>query len=184
MSPNTIKALGVVAVVLLVGLWGYSLVVSSRNNYDNTVGNVQNAYQFRFDTIPNFVSTAKFSVEKQEEFTNENSRIREGLTTATGLDADKLADQYRNLLVNVRAEANVTLKTDQLTELNSEIDSANRVVRNQRDIMNGACRSYRNAVQLPPGAFVAWITGFDSSYCTMFKADPEAQKAPKVDFTH
>jgi LemA protein len=186
LNPITWVVAAVVSLYLLFAVVGYFGMVGKRNNYDRTVGDVQTALQLRFDTIPNFVKTAKFSLDEQEKIITENAAIREHLDTAKKTSDNGAAvqaiDDYHNLLVNVRTESVASPNIAQLTELNAEIESVERVINHQRNAVNQACNDYRNSVQGFPGVLIRWATSFNSSYCQYFQADQAAQKSPGVDF--
>lgn len=186
-------AIGIVVVLAVVGLifglivYGtYTDLVKLSNDIKITKwSNIQAAEQRRLDTIPKFAQNAQFSFDFQLKLNKAHAEAREGVRTAgTDLDPGKLQKAantaFGGLMIAVRAEATVEAKLDQLTELNAMIDSAERVILNERDEFNRAVGKYMNAKQMPLAAMFISMFGWGNRFPDIeaFRAESGAQKAP------
>lgn len=172
---------GLIVLVLLI-VWGvYNGFVSSRNAVDKAWSDVEAAYQRRLDTIPRFVQVAKFSVEFQRKLAIEYAKAREGVRQAAssgdpGALQKKANDGYNALLIAVRQEAVPQARTDQLTELNAQIENVERVINHQRNAFNESVFQYNTRTQTFPGNMIAGSFGFLPR--KGFKAAEGAERAP------
>ncbi len=187
--------LGLVLVVLVGLIFGgmvygtYSGLVEKRNAAQITAwSDVQAAYQLRFDTVPKFAKNAKFSAEFQIKLATENAKAREGVkdAAATGKPGQlqTVADEkFDGLVIAVRQEAAIEAKTDQLTELNAQIENVERVIKHERSAYNKAVEVYMTACQKPlAAAFISWF-GWENTFPPMeaFQAQPGAEQSPDYD---
>jgi len=178
-----IAAVFAVIVVLLAINGMFNGMIEKRNAVDKSWGDVQTSYQARLDTIPKFVETAKFSIDFQKKLAIDYAAAREKLSNPGPKDDlasyQTTADNnFDALVINVRQEAVPEAKLDQLTELNSEIDSAERVIRHQRDAYNQRVKEYNDATQFFPNSWFAGMWKFEAR--KYFEADKEASKSPEV----
>lgn len=184
------KGIIIGVVIALLGVifggivWGtYNDLVSKQNAVDKAWGDVQAAYQRRLDTIPKFAQNAQFSAQFQTKLATEYAKAREGVKAAATTeqpDALQVAAQqgFEGLMIAVRSEAVVEAKTDQLTELNAEIENVERVVNHERIAFNEAVRSNNDTVRkVPNSAFISWF-GWDFQKSASFQAAPGAEKSP------
>jgi LemA protein len=174
-------------IVSVVGLMSlYNGIVQERNSVEKSWSDVQSAYERRLGTIENFVSTAQFSAEFQLKLATEYAKARQAIAAAGAEKNPTLLDQKANevftpLSLSVQMEAVPEAKTEQLTELNAEIDSVERVINNQRDRYNEAVRNYNNAIETMPGSWFAKMWGFYPR--EGFVSSPGAEKNVKVSFS-
>ncbi|MBI1888633.1 MAG: LemA family protein [Candidatus Spechtbacteria bacterium] len=188
--------LGAVALLVLVTggcTWGgYNGLVSADNEVERTWANVQSAYQQRLDTLPKFAQVVRvstqFQIELQERYVKARNNVPVLAAASNGdaakfqADVDKDFEQmmgsFRNFL-NINVEATPQAKTEQLTELNSQIESVERVIKHERDAFNKAVKDKNDKVRRAPSSVVAGWFGFEKS--KPFEASKEAQTSPQLD---
>lgn len=188
------RALVVVGVLLLliggiggVCTWGsYNGLVSADNEVERAWADVQSAYQQRLDTLPKFAQTAKlsaqFQIALQEKYVSARNAVQEAGTARDPGALEKAAnEQFANLrsFLTVQVEAVPEAKTEQLTELNSQIESVERVIKHERDAFNKAVKDKNDKVRNFPSNNVAGWFGFEKS--KPFAAAKEAQTSPQLD---
>lgn len=188
------KGILIGVLILVFGLifggivWGtYSELVNKQTDAQVTRwANVQASYQRRLDTIPKFAKNAQFSSEFQIKLATDYAKAREGFQqAATSGEPEKLLavanSGLSGLIVAVRAEAAVEAKTDQLTELNAEIENVERVINHERAAYNTAVGVYIKAIKQPLAAtFISWF-GWDFPPIKAFEAQAGAEKSPDYD---
>lgn len=178
----TIVIISILIVGAVVG-GTYNGMVTSGNEVDRAWSNVEAVYQRRVDTIPAFVETAKFSVEFQLELQELVAEARTNISnTATAMNPDQLESvansEFNILMAHVVAEAVPEAKTEQITELNAEIDNVERLIFHERDVFNTAVRNYNNMIETIPGAWFASSWGHTTKQG--FKAEPGADEFPDL----
>lgn len=186
MSKGTIVGCVIGGIVLLtvLSMFGmYNGMVSGRNQTTNAWSNVEAAYQRRLDVIPKFVETAKFSTKFQEELAIGYAQAREGIqTAASSKNPSSLQDAGNNalsgLMIKVRQEAVAEAKTDQITELNAQVETIERVINHERVAYNDAVKNYNTTIQSVPGVWFA--TNWHFTAVESFKAEVGAEKSPAL----
>lgn len=176
---------GILAVLALFVFLNYNGLVGASTATDKAWNDIEAAYQRRLDTLPKFVKTAQFSADFQERLQEKYVQGREGIKSAaaTGDPAalqQAANDAYGALVIAVRAEAVPQAKTDQLTELNAQVENVERVINHERKAFNEAVRVYENKRRMLPGNILASIFGFGPRQG--FKAEPGAEKSPDFEF--
>jgi len=185
MSKGAIAGI-VVAIVVIFGLslvGMYNGMVADRNQATKTWADVEAAYQRRLDVIPKFVETAKFSVKFQQDLAIEYAKAREGVATAAQAknptNLQEAANQsLAGLVIKVRQEAAVEAKTDQITELNAQIETIERTINHERVAYNEAARVFNTRIQTIPGVWFASMWNFKA--LESFKSEPGAEKSPDL----
>lgn len=160
-------------------------IVGKRNTVDQSWANVEAAYQRRLDTIPKFAEVAKFSAQFQINLTTKYAEARSQISQAAqSNNATQLQqvaeEQTHGLMIMIQQEAVPEAKTDQLTELNSGIDSIERVINHERDAFNQAVKDYNNAIQMWPGAGLNSMLGWNYQPRTGFAAQEGAENSPPI----
>ncbi len=179
--------IGIVAVVVLLGLWavgGYNTLVTQRQNVETEWSQVETQYQRRFDLVPNLVSTVRGAADFEQEtltaVTNartqwQNADSREAQVSAAGSFDSALS----RLLVTVEAYPQLQA-TQAFRDLMTQLEGTeNRIATARRDY-NLAVRDYNNVVNRFPGLLLAGLFGFDDE--PEFEAAEGAETAPSVKF--
>jgi LemA protein len=188
----------VVAVLFLLILGGsckntYNKMVTLREQVNREWANVENQYQRRLDLIPNLVATVKgYATHEQETFT----RVVEARAKATSvtMGPESLTEanmqQYRaaqgelssaisRLLLVV--ENYPELKANQnFLELQAQLEGTENRISVERKKFNDTATQYNSYIKSFPPMLFAGIFGFKET--PYFNAEPQAEKAPKVEF--
>ncbi len=189
---------GVLIALVVVGLlvlitggcaWGsYNGLVSADNDVEKSWGNVQSAYQQRLDTLPKFAKTAKLSAEFQIALQQRYVEARNNVSTAAQRgdpsELESVANaQFESVrsFITIQVEAVPEAKTDQLTELNAQIESVERVIKHERDSYNQSVKNYKDKSRKFPGSVVAGMFSFDPNKYKTFAASSDAQTSPELD---
>lgn len=161
-------------------------MVGKRNEVNRAWANVEAAYQNRFDTITKFAETAKFSSQFQINLTIKYAEARSKVNQAIqeGKSPDEIdataKESSDSLRIMIQQEAVPEAKTDQLTELNSQIDSVERVIRHERGVFNTAVMNYNNAIQMWPGSAFISMFGWNYEPRTGFKSQSGTETSPPI----
>ncbi len=164
----------------------YNGAIEKKNGAIKAWNDVEAVYQRRLDTIPKFAKNAQFSADFQIKLATEYAKAREGVRDAAATGKPEVLQTVANntlngLTIAVRQEAAIEAKTDQLSELNAEIENIERVINHERVAYNDTVKAYNNAVQTVPGAwFISWF-GWDFPSMEGFNAQPGAEKSPDYD---
>ncbi|MGP7817873.1 LemA family protein [Niallia sp. 01092] len=177
-------ALVILVVLVIIIMSSYNGFVNAEENVDQSYAQIENQLQRRLDLIPNLVSTVKGYASHEKEVIASISDARARLAGADSpqeeatANAD-LSNALSRLLVVVENYPN--LKADQqFTQLMDELSGTENRIAVARKDYNEQVASYNKKVKRFPGVIMARITGFDEK--EYFKANPEAEKTPKVDF--
>src|SRR5262245_10226104 len=186
------KAGIVIAIIVVLLLFGFSSYVSARNQMVTKNEAVKSAWsqvdvvlQRRADLIPNLVETVKgFALQEQTVF-GDIARARSQLLSA-GTPADKIAANQQldsalgRLLVIV--ENYPQLKSNEnFLRLQDELAGTENRIAVERKRYNDALQDYNTYIGLFPNSFWAGIAGFKRNDA-YFAAAEGAKTAPKVDF--
>ena len=192
MNTSSKYVIGITCIVLLILLiFGLCIVgagndlVLKDNNCDKSWDNVESAYQRRLDTIPKFAEVAKFSVEFQLNLSIKYAEARNKLSQAGNSgNAEQLQNiantEMQGLTIMIQQEAVPEAKLDQLTELNSMIDSAERVILHERDAFNQAVMEYNNARETFPNSFFISLMNWNYEEREGFTAQSGADISPDL----
>ncbi len=199
MKKGLIAIIVVVAVIAIAIAW----VVNTRNGIivdDQAVekawGNVENQYQRRLDLIPNLVNSVKGYAQHESGTYEKVTEARAGLKSAYNeakdvttssapqdlakfQEAQSALNRQLSLYVNAVHEAYPDLKANTLfMNLQDELAGTENRIATERTRYNDVVEKYNIKIMKFPASLVAW--GYSKR--EMFKADAEAQRAPKVDF--
>jgi len=199
-SKILLIVVGIVAVVALiagVGIAGsYNSLVAADQTAQMAWGNVQSAYQRRWDLIDNLVATVKgaanfeqstlvavtearakvgqISPQAGQDITNDPAALQRFQQATAGLDS-----ALSRLLVVV--EKYPELKATQaFRDLQSQIEGTENRINVERVRYNEAAQTFNTRRDTFPTVLVAGLLGFPSK--TYFQAETGAEKAPEVKF--
>jgi len=197
--------IGLIIVVLIFGGW----FVGTRNHLvtlDEEVssqwGQVQNAYQRRFDLIPNLVRTVQGYASHEREVLEAVTRARASVgqvqlpSGPPGSPSDITSNpqamaQYEQAQASlgnalsrllVVSERYPDLKANQnFLELQSQLEGTENRIAVERNRYNDKAKNYNVAVRQFPGSLVASMSGFkQKAYFQV--TNPAANQAPEVNF--
>ncbi|HET9943132.1 MAG TPA: LemA family protein [Terriglobia bacterium] len=199
-SKILLIVVGIVAVVALiagVGIAGsYNSLVAADQTAQMAWGNVQSAYQRRWDLIDNLVATVKgaanfeqgtlvavtearakvgqISPQAGQDITNDPAALQRFQQATAGLDS-----ALSRLLVVV--EKYPELKATQaFRDLQSQIEGTENRINVERVRYNEAASAFNTRRDTFPTVLVAGLLGFPPK--TYFQAETGAEKAPEVKF--
>ena len=193
MKKGLLAVIAVVALLVVVVLFGFGSYVSTKNTLVQKNEDVDQAYsqvnvvqQRRLDLIPNLVATVKGYVSEETTVLTNIANARAGVLGApdrpsqinanSKLDVAlgpffRLQEQYPNLKGN-----------EQFMRLSDELAGTENRIAVERSRYNRTLRDYDVYVQQFPNSIWAGMAGFRyrDEY---FKGNPENSNAPKVDFS-
>lgn len=192
---KTLITLGIIA--LICGGFVCSTkngLVSSDQAVQQSLGDLDTAYQRRIDLIPNLVKTVQAAGQFEKgtfvEIAEARSKAGQIHVTADDLkDPAKLAafesaqTALQSSLTKLLAvaESYPTLRaTDSYRDLMTELEGTENRIQTERHKVNDTIASYNRDVLSFPGSVVANAYGYKSRM--MFHAQAGADKAPVVDF--
>ena len=172
---------------------GYNEMVAKDENVGGRWANVQNAYQRRADLVPNLVNTVKgaanFEKSTLTDVINARSQATRIQLSPEDLTEENIAKfqaaqgQLSGSLSRLMAtvEAYPELKANQnFLELQAQLEGTENRISVERMKYNEAVQDYNTYIRsFPRNIYAGW---FDFERKATFQADPEAQKAPNVQF--
>ena len=178
---------GVILIALLMTVSSYNSLVTNQEAAKTAWSQVENQYQRRFDLIPNLVETVKGFAKQEREVLTEVTRLRsqwgEARTTGNIAQAQQAArglDAVLSRLLLV-VERYPELKSNQnFLKLQDQLEGTENRISVERRRYNLAVKNYNVSIRRFPTNFLASMFGF--SRMSLFEAEVEAQKAPKVKF--
>ncbi len=183
-------------IVLLLIFWGgasYNGMNRNRVNVDKNLANVQVNYQRRADLIPNLVETVKGVANFEQKTLTDVIQARASATSIKldpkDLSAEKLKEfqasqgqlsQALGRLMVVSEQYPQLKANEQYKALMVELAGTEDRIKNARYDYNQSVGDYNVKVTSFPNNILAGMFGFKER--TMFEAEADAQKAPKVKF--
>jgi LemA protein len=178
-----------IVIVLLIVVGSYAGVrnnmVRKREQVSSAWSQVDVVIQRRADLIPNLVNTVKGFAAHETEVFADVDRAREALlgarTPAGRIQANGQLDGALGRLLAVVENYPQLKSNENFLELQDELEGTENRIAVERRRYNLAVQDYNTYIGLFPNDFVAGLSGFsrDNDY---FKAAPNAQQAPKVEF--
>lgn len=189
--------LGILAVVVIVGVWMFSQVntIPRQDEAANAAwSQVLNQYQRRADLVPNLVATVKAYAAHEEKVLTEvtNARAKVGQVAAPDPSDSKAVEQYQaaqrelggalsRLLVVTENYPQLKANENFLT-LQSQLEGTeNRISVARRDYIV-AVQAYNTTLRTFPGRLIASLFYPDAQPRANFTADAGTEKAPQVQF--
>lgn len=179
-------ALGVVIIAVI--FWAvstYNRLVASKNECENSWGQIDVQLKRRYDLIPNLVETAKGYMEHERETLEAVIKARQIAIDASTVREQASAENaltstLRSLMMV--SENYPELKADeQMNQLHEEIASTENRIGFARQHYNDSVMRYNNMVQMFPGSVVAGRYQFGKR--DYFELEDQTQREPvKVQF--
>jgi LemA protein len=176
--------LGLLALLVIVAIWGYNRLVRLRNEADTGWANIDVQLQRRADLIPNLVATVKAYATHERELFEEVTRARAALLEAAGpaeaaqADAGVTAVLGRLFAVaeaypELQASENFLRLQEDLTDTEDKISAARRYY-------NATVMRFNTAVQSFPWLLLAQPLRFREREFFSAEADTAV---PEVSFS-
>lgn len=184
-------ALGIIVLIVCIGGCGYNGMNTARVGVDQKWANVQSSYQRRSDLIPNLVSVVKGVANFETTTLTQVIQARASATQikvdASTLTPEKLQQfqasqgqlsQALGRLMVVSEQYPQLKANENFKQLQDQLEGTENRIKFARDEFNAAVTDYNIQVTNFPKNILAGMFGFNEK--PMFKADDDAQKAPKI----
>ena len=180
----------VIAVVLIIGIFSFSWIVSEYNKViamdENVKGKwaqVENQLKRRYDLIPNLVETVKgYATHEKELFENiaeARTKYFQSNSVKGQINASNQLEGALSRLLLLR-EAYPELKANQsFLKLQDSLEGTENRIAVERSRFNEVVRDYNTYIRLFPRNLLAPRFGFEEK--EFFEAVPGAEQAPEVD---
>ncbi|HMJ52261.1 MAG TPA: LemA family protein [Polyangiaceae bacterium] len=201
MSKKALIVLGIVAAAILLpigcGVSSYNELVTLDQKVQGQWAQVENVYQRRADLIPNLVETVKgaaaFEKDTFTAVTEARSRVGAASQAAASAPGDPVAlqkyqqaqDQLSGALSRllVVVERYPDLKaTQNFRDLQAQLEGTENRITVERMRFNDAAREFNTRRNGFPTVLFASLFGSRFQEKGYFRAEPGAEKAPKVQF--
>ena len=203
MSKGLKITLGIILVLVVIAIIGFSFFKNTYNNLVNLDENVntswaqvQNVLQRRMDLIPNLVETVKGYASHERE-TLEGVIQARANATRMQVNAQDLMNDPQQLSKFMNAQNGLSAALGRLMvvverypelkanenfiRLQDELAGTENRIAVERRRFNESVQAYNKKLRTFPTVMIAGMFGFQQR--PYFEADAEAQKAPKVDFS-
>lgn len=184
-DKKTFYILITIGVVLLFWIFGtFNRFVTLNQKVDNQWAQVETQYQRRFDLIPNLVKSVEGVMKQEKQVFNDLATARTQYSEANTVDekstaATNIESSLSRLLVIV--ENYPQLKSNEnVSKLMDELSGTENRISVERKRFNDQVTEYNLIVSKTPSNILANILNFKPR--NFFKANLEAQNAPKVNF--
>lgn len=191
MKKSTGILIGIVALVVIIALWGVSArnsMVSAYEDVQNKASAVETQLQRRSDLIPNFVATVKGYAAHEEEVYTAIADARAKLSGAIKQDdmpsvseANSELDSALSRLLVVVENYPELQANENFIALQDELAGTENRIAKAREDYNDEVKSYNQKIKSFPNNIIANMGGFDEA--EYFEASEGAKDAPTVDFS-
>lgn len=180
-------ALGILAVVVLFGIWAYNRFVSLTNRAEEAWSDIDVQLKRRYDLIPNLVETVKgYAVHEAGTL----QKVTDARTAAMGAQTVAEHAQAENMLTGALkslfavSESYPDLKANSnFVELQRELSDTENKIQAARRFYNSVIKDLQNALEQFPTNFVGSMFGFKTREFFALGEDEQAAKQPvKVSF--
>ena len=183
-KKTLILLVGVIVLLVLWAVSGYNGMVNAEVTVDQEWSNVETQYQRRNDLIGNLVATVKGYAEHEKNTLSEVIAARAAATQTT-INAQDLTPEKMQQFQQVQGELSSALgrllvSVERYPELKANQNFLENRIQVARQRYNETAGVYNKKIRKFPNNILAGIFGFDKK--PFFDADPEASKAPKVEF--
>lgn len=171
--------------VLFIGLsiaGNYNGLVGNKNDVDNSWAKVETQYQRRLDLIDNLVSSVKGAQGQEQKVFGDIAKARTQYNSATDTNGKAAAAsqiETQIALIPRLQEAYPELKSNgQVQSLMNQLSGTEDQIAGARNTFNDTANNYnKNVSSFPKNMFA---NGFGFHKVSLFRADPKAATAPKV----
>lgn len=198
MSRKSLVVLGIVAAAILLpagcGVSTYNALVTLDQKVQGQWAQVENVYQRRADLVPNLVETVKGAAAFEKETFTAVTEARSKVAAASGpapADAaslqkyqqaqDQLSSALTRLLVVVEKYPDLKA-TQNFRDLQAQLEGTENRIAVERMRFNEAAREFNTRRDSFPTVLFASFFGGRFQEKGYFRAEPGAEKAPKVQF--
>lgn len=190
--------LTLIVMLIIVGFavgGGYNRLVKLDQNVNEKWAQVQNVYQRRADLIPNLVSTVSGAANFEKSTLIAVTQARASVGQVK-LDPNKAPTDAAQLEQFQQAQGQLSTALSRLLlvserypelranqnflSLQAQLEGTENRISVERGKFNEAVKDYNTAVRSLPTALFAGMLGFSTR--PFFNAQPESDKAPKVNF--
>jgi LemA protein len=193
MKRSGLIIFGVLAILILWGIFTQRGFVSQDESVKNSWNKVQSEYQLRSNLVEQLVNTVK-GVANFEQKTLTDVIEARAKATSVNIKADDLTpeniEKFRQAQEQLKgslsrlllvAEQYPQLKaTENFSKLQGQLEGIENNVKSARNGFNDAVQTYNVKVRSFPGNILAGLFGFQKK--EGFKADAGSDKAPEVKF--
>jgi LemA protein len=185
MNPVLIAVFVILGVLVLVTIAQYNKLIRLNNGVSEAFAQIEVQLRRRSDLIPNLVETVKGYASHEKETFEKVIAARAQATAAQGVQdvsaADGMLTQALRGLLAV-SEAYPDLKASaNFSQLQEELAGTENKVAFARQYYNDSVNQLNSTVQAIPGMFFAPLAKVSVRDFYEIE-DPEARKAPKVQF--
>jgi len=177
--------IGIVAVVIVVGLFSYyNKFITQNEQIDGQWAQVEAQYQRRFDLIPNLVESVKGIMGQEKDVFGMIADARTkyagaGTVNEKAAAATEVESALSRLLVVM--ENYPQLKSaENVNTLMAQLEGTENRISVERGRFNDEVRNYNVLVKRFPGNMIAGMFGFSER--NYFEATTGSEQAPKVEF--
>lgn len=178
--------IGIIAIIV-IAIWCVGQSNSINVKYQNAkmqYSQVETALQRRSDLIPNLTSAVSGDMHNEQKIFSEIAKARSDFNNAgtakEKFKANNEINRSTNLLIKAIHENYPKLNSDKrVSDLMIELEGSENRISTERQNYNQAVNDYNTKITNFPGFLFAG----GRSQMTYFKADENAQKAPKVDLS-
>ncbi len=187
MKKSLMVILGIVALVVLVLVWGvssYNGLVNAEMTVEEKFATIDTQLTRRADLIPNLVNTVKGYAAHEEEIFTAVANARAKLSGSTDMDdkieaGAELDSAISRLLVVVEQYPELKANSNFIGLMDQLEGTENRLATARMDY-NKAVKNYNAKIRRFPGSIVAGMFGFEKQ--VMYEAPADDKDNPVVDF--
>ena len=186
-----------VLVLLVLGMMAfntYNTLVDRDEAVRTAWAQVENVYQRRADLIPNLVETVRGAANFEQETLESvvSARARVGQVTFAGNPSAEELQAFQEAQTGLSSALSRLLAvaedypelraTEAFRDLQSQLEGTENRIAVERRRYNEVARDYNSTRRRVPASLFAGMFGFDER--AYFEADPNAERAPAVDFSN